>query len=823
MNSATWLQIFPLVSLVFTLGLGTFVLSKNIRALVNRLFFLISLVLAVWLFGTFMMLLSYDDNSIILWDRFVYLGVVFMPLLQYHFSLALTKTNKIRKSVLFFGYAVSIVFFLISRTDRFITGIFRYAWGAHSVANFWHHIFLLFFFFYIFAALYNFFKQRQESIIKIEKQRLLFLIVAFAFLNIIGGLAYLPAYQIQFFTPITMLAPWGFSVLVGYAMVVHRLMDISLVVRRLSVSIISVVTIVVLAFGAKRGLNIFFIKYEAISNLLILVSSILLYSKVKKYYFTIANLYFFTSLYNSHKVVSEINDKLRSSLDIDKIYSFVYEALSRTFRADLFAVISINKNGNFLIKYNKGFDFEKKRNVPFSGALSELFLKRDKTIFLDEIGNLGSDLDFSLVIDRLREMGVEIITPLKIENKISGLIFLGPKKSGDIYTLEDVDVLDNISVSIAMAVKNAMLHEDALAIASKMHAQKEKFSAILSNFIDPIIFIDKYGCLGMVNPAAEDVLGMKRRDLGKELDSLKFKTEELKKIICTNNNQTFGKPANDPSELREIFVTQANAQVYYKVLSTEVISDSEEFLGTLKIFYDLTKEKALDKSKSEFVSVAAHQLRTPLSAVKWIIESFLNKELGEITTEQKQYLDMASISNQKLITTVNEFLNVSKIEAGSLIYDFEECSIEDIFIGVKVDVENIAKNKNIKLVFNFENALPKIMADKRKIFIVVENLISNAINYTPENGKIVVEVKRQDKKMVITVRDNGIGIPKEEIDKIFTKFFRASNAVRVQPDGSGLGLFIIKNIVKIHKGEVLIESEEGVGTMITIKLPIVSK
>lgn len=822
MFSIPWLQFSPLISLVFTMGLGLIVLKKNPHSVVNRLFFLISFGLAFWLFGTFMMDIGHSDEGIIFWDRFIYLGVVFMPSLEYHFSLALTGMNRLRKALLYLGYLLSFIFLGISRTDFFISGVFRYRWGAHSIAHIGHHLFLAFFFYYVFAIIYNFFKQYRKSALKIERQRLVFLIFAFMFLNLIGGIAYLPAYRFAIFTPIALLAPWGYSILVGYAIVVHRLMDINLVIRRYLVYLASFVTVVCLSYELKRILYHFYAGYGSVIDALVIVAAILAFSKTKKYFFKKANQYFFTSLYDSHKVITEINDKLRSTLDINKIYVFVQEALAHTFRSDSFAVLSLNsKKGVYVINYNKGFDFVKNRNVTLSEPLQEIFANRDKTVYLDDAGNLEANPGIMPVIRELREMNVEMITPLKIENRISGLIFLGPKKTGDLYTKEDMEVLDNVSTSIAMAVNNAVLHEDALAIADEMNKQAKKISAVLSNFVDPIIFIDKYGCLGMVNPSAESILGIRRRDIGKELGSLKWKNDELKKIICENNVQTFGKIADDPAGLKEIFLMQGDEQIYYKVLSTEVVSDSEDFIGTLKIFYNLTKEKALDRSKSEFLSVAAHQLRTPLSAVKWIIESFINKELGEVTPDQKQYLDMASISNQKMITMVNEFLNVSKIEAGSLIYDFQACDVKEVIDGVRVDVENIAKNKKIRLIFTLEENLPKIMADKRKIFIVIENLISNAINYTPESGKILVDVKKQDENVIISVKDNGIGIPKKELEKIFTKFFRASNAVRVQPDGSGLGLFIIKNIVKIHKGDVIIESEEGVGTKFIVKLPAI--
>ncbi|MFH1522517.1 MAG: histidine kinase N-terminal 7TM domain-containing protein [Patescibacteria group bacterium] len=244
-NISLW-QIYPLISLIVMLGLGLIVLKKNAKSVINRLFFMVSLVFAIWMFGTFMMFINSEDQKIIFWDRFIYLGVVFMPAFQYHFSLAFTYTNKKRKALLIIAYVLSVIFLVLSRTDYFVADIYKYRWGVHTIAQTFHHFFLAFFFFYIFALLYNFFVQYKNSIDLSEKRRIIYLIISFAILNLIGGLGYLPAYKVAIYSPVSLLAPLVFSIIVGYTIVVHRLMDIKMVMKRYLVHFLSFVAIILI-------------------------------------------------------------------------------------------------------------------------------------------------------------------------------------------------------------------------------------------------------------------------------------------------------------------------------------------------------------------------------------------------------------------------------------------------------------------------------------------------------------------------------------------------------------------------------------------------
>lgn len=241
---------------------------------------------------------------------------------------------------------------------------------------------------------------------------------------------------------------------------------------------------------------------------------------------------------------------------------------------------------------------------------------------------------------------------------------------------------------------------------------------------------------------------------------------------------------------------------------------------------DLTKQNErfnqLDKDKSEFVSTVSHQLRTPLSAIKWTLDTLLKgEEAGELTVEQRALLMKAYEYNERIINLIRDMLGVDRIESGSLGFSFIDINIVDLVKNILDEVEAQAKKKNIKLVINKDENLPKISVDPQKMRAVFQNLIENSLKYTRSGGQITIDFHLfENDKMKIAIADNGIGIPKDQQTNIFNRFFRAENAKALDPEGSGLGLFIVKTIVNRHGGDMSFESEEGKGTTFHIVLPL---
>jgi len=233
------------------------------------------------------------------------------------------------------------------------------------------------------------------------------------------------------------------------------------------------------------------------------------------------------------------------------------------------------------------------------------------------------------------------------------------------------------------------------------------------------------------------------------------------------------------------------------------------------------KLKELDAAKSMFVSVAAHQMRTPLAAVKWAVKLVMDGDVGPVNAEQIEYLNKGYESTTRMINLINDLLNVDKIESDKFTYEFKPESLRDILQGIIDDLTPLANEKGVHLVFEHaKEKQPMINADKVKLTNALQNLIDNAIKYTIGGGDVTVKLLLAENIFKLNVSDTGIGIPISEQGKVFGKFFRAKNAVRQQTDGSGLGLFIVKKIIEKHNGTVVFESKEKKGTTFFIEIPI---
>jgi signal transduction histidine kinase len=256
----------------------------------------------------------------------------------------------------------------------------------------------------------------------------------------------------------------------------------------------------------------------------------------------------------------------------------------------------------------------------------------------------------------------------------------------------------------------------------------------------------------------------------------------------------------------------------------EVVVGEQQKAAKLLIRRDLALSKAneklqaLDEAKSEFISVAAHQLRTPLSAIKWILHMLVNNEFKS-DDERAQFTEKALVSTDRMIGLVNDLLEVDHIQSGKDQFVFTKCEINPIIESIVSEFKAIADEKHVEIRTDIAQG-PKIFADTVKIRALLQNLIENGIKYTPSNGSIRIVTNYEDSFIKVAVSDTGIGIPESQKSQIFSKFFRADNAMRQETVGSGLGLFIAKQVAERHGGKLWFESKMGEGTSFFVTLPI---
>lgn len=227
-----------------------------------------------------------------------------------------------------------------------------------------------------------------------------------------------------------------------------------------------------------------------------------------------------------------------------------------------------------------------------------------------------------------------------------------------------------------------------------------------------------------------------------------------------------------------------------------------------------------NRLKTEFVSIASHQLRTPLTGIKWAINLMMSGDVKKLDAEQAERLDTIKESNQRMIDLVNDLLNVSRLEQGRFLLAAKKVSLEKLSQELIEEYANFAKSRNIKLSFAVEKNLPDISIDPQAIKLVLHNLIDNAMRYSQEGGQVNVKLNKKKSFIRCEVKDQGVGIPKKDQKKIFQKFFRSQNALKNQTEGTGLGLFIAKSIIDMSKGRIGFQSKENRGSTFWFEIPI---
>jgi len=358
----------------------------------------------------------------------------------------------------------------------------------------------------------------------------------------------------------------------------------------------------------------------------------------------------------------------------------------------------------------------------------------------------------------------------------------------------------------------------------RLALERQRDEATLQSMNEGLIAVDDKDRVIVINPVAINMLGLKDEDsvVGKEVHDVfeLFEADDkANKPIATKDLPSHRVlTTKKPVEGVYGFMTGQKQRHLMNVEVSPVELDNE-IVGVVTVMRDVTKEKEVDRMKTEFISLASHQLRTPLSAIKWFSEMLVAGDAGKLKPEQMEFAQSIAGSTERMIALVNSLLNISRIESGRIMVDPKPTDLEELVNGIVTDLKGKTEEKKQSFVISVHQDLPKINLDPRLIGQVYLNLLTNAIKYTPAGGEISVFISRKGDEIISQVADNGYGIPKEQQTRVFEKFFRAANAVKVETDGTGLGLYLIKAIVESSGGKIWFKSEEGKGTSFWFSMP----
>jgi signal transduction histidine kinase len=354
--------------------------------------------------------------------------------------------------------------------------------------------------------------------------------------------------------------------------------------------------------------------------------------------------------------------------------------------------------------------------------------------------------------------------------------------------------------------------------------ERSELSGILEGMDDPIIVYEEGFRVIFFNPAAERLFRVRSQAIvGHVISPRDVETEgwrTLMQVIFPSLAPRVTVRSKEGENPQVVDLSFTDPHLELRVTTATLTDDNKKTIAFMKIIRNRTALLEAMRSKSEFVTVASHQLRGPVTDITWALESLVSAT--ELNDTDKLIVQNALAASQGLLRRIEDLLSIAKMEEGQFGYAFEETNLVDFVAKVLADLLPAAQKAGIKIYFDRPaGELPRVTIDPKRLSLVLVNLIENAIRYNIQNGQVTVKVdKVPDKSFImVSVKDTGIGIPPEDMAKLFNKFYRAENAMKLQTEGSGLGLYIAKGVVTSHGGEIWADSELNRGTTITFTLP----
>ena len=379
---------------------------------------------------------------------------------------------------------------------------------------------------------------------------------------------------------------------------------------------------------------------------------------------------------------------------------------------------------------------------------------------------------------------------------------------------QEIQVTGSNEVGILAEEFNSMRWNLKSAVG-KLTEEEKKMTAIVNSIAEGLILVNSDNRVLHINPAAERLLGLSEDSINKDITEL-IQNDELIQIEQTPSKN------EEANFVSEITLIHHDEKLVLRTIASPFLDENGQTLGTVYLFDDITREKEIDQMKSDFISLVSHELRTPLTSIIGFVSFILDGKAGAINDRQRNSLARVQRQSKRLAALINDLLDISRIESGRIQMEQEPISLLEIVTQRIEEIRPQADEKSIRLDLTAPESVPTIFGDEARMGQVFTNLIGNAIKFTPNNGEVSIKVRVDGSLLHVEVIDTGPGIPAEERQKVFDKFYQLSDISTRQQGGSGLGLSITKSIVEAHGGKLWIDDgNQGKGSNFQFVLPLV--
>jgi signal transduction histidine kinase len=538
----------------------------------------------------------------------------------------------------------------------------------------------------------------------------------------------------------------------------------------------------------------------------------------------------------------QISTEVSSTLDLDTLLNTSLELLANITQAS-HASIMLVEEGSLLVTqavYGVPFDPTGFTRFPIGTGIAGWVAQQRKAALVADIAVDERWIDVPGGSLRKRE-GSMVSVPLVVQGEVLGVLTLS-HQTVDYFDADHVRLLNACAGAIAIGVNNANLFTMISAEAERRyelldHQQKEasQIAAILQSLSDGVVVCDGNGSVLTANHAAavmlqrnlEEVLLWNLHDILSRYANQRRHEMPLSDLLADPLNRS-GQPR----------IFHSTIKIGMRVVSLTlgpVLKENDEMLGALLVLRDITREVEADRLKTEFIGTMSHELRTPMTAIKGFTQLLAMGGLGPLNDTQREFVTTIHNNTERMIAMINDVLDITKIESGSIDLSWRSLHMAEVLSGVMSELQSLISDRQHTLTINIPPGLPLVRADSNRLHQVLYNLVANAAKYTPKGGAISIDAVEmevadlpvavrdtllsEERYVQFSVRDNGVGIAPEEQERIFDRFYRTENPLKIEAGGTGLGLSLVKPLIELMGGRIWVQSQPGNGSNFSFILP----
>jgi signal transduction histidine kinase len=541
-----------------------------------------------------------------------------------------------------------------------------------------------------------------------------------------------------------------------------------------------------------------------------------------------------------HAIASEVSQ----TLDLDNLLNASLERLAQITQAEHASIMLTEEDDSSLLVTRAVLGVPGSpgnyARFPIGSGIAGWAAQQRQSILVDDVNTDERWVTVPGGSLRRRE-GAMLSVPLVVQGEVLGVVTLSHQQPG-FFTEGHLRLLNACAGAIAIGINNANLFYMISAEAERRyelldHQQKEasQIAAILQSLSDGVIVCDLYGSVLTANQAAAAILQRNVEDL-----------------LLWNLHDILGRylgPRTNEMPLNELIahpmtvsgsprMFQSTVKVGLRMISLTmgpVLKEDDELLGALIVLRDITREVEADRLKTEFIGTMSHELRTPMTAIKGFTQLLAMGGLGPLNDTQREFVNTIYSNTERMIALINDVLDITKIESGSVDLEWRSLHLAEALSGVMAELQSLINERQHQLTIGIPPGLPLVRADAHRLHQILYNLLINATKYTPKGGKLWVEAQEADvttlpdpirdslisdrRYVQLTIRDTGVGIAPDDLPRIFDRFYRTENPLKIEAGGTGLGLSLVKPLVELLGGRVWATSELGAGAAFSFILP----